>query len=223
MTEPKNIMLDKFKITGNAKDFEGSEKELEELLMKYQCAIREVRTKLEVLNDEFQIRRHHNPIQFIKQRIKKPESIANKLRKLGYDVTVENVEQQIHDVAGVRVVCSYIDDIYAVADMLTCQDDVRLVRKKDYIKKPKESGYRSLHLTLETPIYLSDSKYFVLVEVQIRTIAMDFWASLDHQLRYKSEKDIPDALRDDLKHCADVISQTDVTMQEIHGQVEIMN
>ena len=190
-----------------------------ELMMMYRGAIREVQTKLEVLNDEFSIRYQRNPISFIKSRIKSPESILKKLHTRGYDISLESIIENLHDVAGIRVICPFIDDIYEVAQMLTKQDDVTLIETKDYIQNPKENGYRSLHLILEIPVFFSDRKQPMKVEVQIRTIAMDFWASLDHQLRYKKDVEHAEQISADLKDCADIISATDQRMQIIKYQI----
>ena len=187
--------------------------------MMYRGAIREVQTKLEVLNDEFSIRYQRNPISFIKSRIKSPESILKKLHTRGYDISLESIIENLHDVAGIRVICPFIDDIYEVAQMLTKQDDVTLIETKDYIQNPKENGYRSLHLILEIPVFFSDRKQPMKVEVQIRTIAMDFWASLDHQLRYKKDVEHAEQISADLKDCADIISATDQRMQIIKYQI----
>lgn len=185
----------------------------------YRGAIREVQTKLEVLNDEFSIRYQRNPISFIKSRIKSPESILKKLHTRGYEISLESIIENLHDVAGIRVICPFIDDIYEVAQMLTKQDDVTLIETKDYIQNPKENGYRSLHLILEIPVFFSDRKQPMKVEVQIRTIAMDFWASLDHQLRYKKDVEHAEQISADLKDCADIISATDQRMQIIKYQI----
>ncbi len=194
----------------------------EEIMMMYQCAIQEVTTKLEVLSREMSVRNNRNPIETIKYRIKKPQSIAQKLTKNGFDVTVDSISKNLNDVAGVRVICSFIDDIYTIAKMLTNQDDIHLVQVKDYIKNPKPNGYRSYHMIIEIPVFFSDRKKYMRVEVQIRTIAMDFWASLEHQVRYK--KDIPDSVEmyDRLKKCADVISATDVEMQNIAEKINLI-
>lgn len=187
--------------------------------MMYSCAIREVRTKLEVLNDELSIRHKRNPIKHITSRIKRPLSIIQKLKRYEAPFTVEAVEKNLNDVAGIRVICSFIDDIYAVADMLLKQDDITLIRKKDYIQKPKPNGYRSLHLIVEIPVFFSEQKKNMRVEVQIRTIAMDFWASLDHQLKYKQDVANPEAISAELKECADVIAQTDARMLAIKDKI----
>lgn len=196
--------------------------EFQELMMMYSCAIREMRTKLEVLNDELSIHHQRNPIEFITSRVKKPLSIVEKLHRYGVPVSVESVEKNLNDVAGVRVICSFIDDIYTVADMLLRQDDIILIKKKDYIQNPKENGYRSLHLIIELPVFFSNQKKNMRVEVQIRTIAMDFWASVDHQLKYKQDiEDVENAdqLSQELKECADIIAQTDARMQAIKDKI----
>ena len=196
--------------------------EFQELMMMYSCAIREMRTKLEVLNDELSIHHQRNPIEFITSRVKKPLSIVEKLHRYGVPISVESVEKNLNDVAGVRVICSFIDDIYTVADMLLRQDDITLIKKKDYIEHPKDNGYRSLHLIIEIPVFFSNQKKNMRVEVQIRTIAMDFWASVDHQLKYKQDiEDVENAdeLSAELKECADIIAQTDARMQAIKNKI----
>lgn len=193
--------------------------QFQELMMMYNCAIREVRTKLEVLNDELSIRHKRNPIKHITSRIKRPLSIIQKLKRYEAPFTVEAIEEKLNDVAGIRVICSFIDDIYAIADMLLQQDDIRLIRQKDYIKNPKPNGYRSLHLILQIPVFFSEQKKNMRVEVQIRTIAMDFWASVDHQLKYKQDVENPEAISAELKECADIIAQTDARMLAIKNQI----
>lgn len=196
--------------------------EFQELMMMYSCAIREMRTKLEVLNDELSVHHQRNPIEFITSRVKKPLSIVEKLHRYGVPVSVESVEKNLNDVAGVRVICSFIDDIYTVADMLLRQDDITLIKKKDYIEHPKDNGYRILHLIIEIPVFFSNQKKNMRVEVQIRTIAMDFWASVDHQLKYKQNiEDVEntDELSAELKECADIIAQTDARMQAIKNKI----
>ena len=191
-----------------------------QIMCWYGCAIREVRTKLEVLNDEFQSTTARNPIDNIKSRIKKPLRIYEKLQRRGFPVTMDSILTNMHDVAGIRVICPFIDDIYTVADMLIAQDDITLIQRKDYIKNPKENGYRSLHLVVEVPIFLSTGKQMIKVEVQIRTIAMNFWASLEHQIHYKkSQEDVEDVVSQ-LTDCANVIYETDMKMQEIRKQLE---
>lgn len=203
--------------------FKGDDSDFQKMMMMYNCAIKEVKTKLQVLNDEFSMTRNRNPIEFIKTRIKQPDSIAIKLKKKKFPQTVESVRNNLNDVAGVRVICSFIDDIYKVADMFTAQDDVKLIKTKDYIKNPKVNGYRSLHLIVEVPVFFSDHKEQIRVEVQIRTIAMDFWASLEHQVKYK--KDVKDAenIVYELRACADVINRTDFHMQAIRDSIVEIN
>ena len=199
--------------------FIDQETEFRQMMMMYSCAIKEIKTKLQVLNDELSIKRQRNPIEFIKTRVKQPDSIASKLRRKGYPVTVQSVFENLSDVAGVRVICAFIDDIYKVADMLTAQDDIELIKLKDYIKNPKMNGYRSLHLIIEVPVFFSDHKEQIRVEVQIRTIAMDFWASLEHQLKYKKDIDDAESIMYELRACADVINRTDYHMQSLRDRI----
>ncbi len=194
--------------------------ELEHL---YESAIREVRTKLEILDSEFKTKYDYNPIHHIEERLKSPQSMLEKLRRKGKTFNSNNARETLHDIAGVRVICNYIEDIYAVAEFLTKQDDVTLVKIKDYIKNPKPNGYRSLHLVIETPVYLSDRKELVHVEVQIRTIAMDFWASLEHQLKYKTDSEVSAELAQQLKDCAETIAATDLKMQSIYQTLKEIN
>lgn len=191
----------------------------EELMMMYSCAIREVRTKFEVLNDDFNVRYRRNPIEYIQTRIKKPLSISKKLLAKGCGLSCESIINNLNDVAGIRVICPFIDDIYMVADKLIGQDDITLIEAKDYISHPKPNGYRSVHLIVEVPVFFADHTRNMRVEVQIRTIAMDFWASLDHQLRYKKNIQNVELISARLKHCADVISQTDQEMQDIKNSI----
>ena len=196
-------------------------KEFQRVMMMYTCAIREVRTKLEVLNDELSVKNQRNPIEMIKSRVKKPLSIVEKLRRRGLEVSLESMIKNLDDVAGVRIICSFLDDIYEVAEMLVRQDDVNVIAVKDYIKKPKANGYRSYHMIIEVPVFFSDSKKAMRVEVQIRTIAMDFWASLDHQLKYKKAViDDDGVISQELKECADVIASTDEKMLRIRKRIE---
>ena len=190
-----------------------------ELMQLYNSAIREVRTKLETLDEEFHVRYNHNPIHHIESRLKSPQSIFEKLKRKGYEISVESIRNNLTDIAGIRVICNYIEDIYTISELLLQQDDITLIRKRDYIANPKENGYRSLHLVIEIPIFLSDRKELVPVEIQIRTIAMDCWASLEHQLMYKSAKSLPDYLRVQLKECADSIADIDLKMQNIFKQL----
>lgn len=194
-----------------------------ERMQIYRAGIKEIRTKLEILDEEFQTKFSYNPIQHIESRLKSPQSIVKKVKAKGLPVTVESMSANITDIAGIRVVCNYLDDIYRVADLLTNQDDVTLIRVRDYIKNPKPSGYKSLHLIVEVPIFLSTGPIPIPVEIQIRTIAMDFWASLEHKLRYKTGNDVSPDLRKRLKKCADRISELDVEMQDIHTEIQRRN
>ena len=188
-------------------------------MMMYRCTVREVRTKLEVLNDEFSVEYKRNPISFIKTRIKKPESIYKKLKKLGYDFTAENIQNQLNDVAGIRVVCAFIDDIYTIADLIAKQDDITVIQVKDYIKNPKPNGYRSYHMIVEIPVYFSDQVRPVRCEIQIRTIAMDFWATLDHDMQYKKKVEDAEEIMRELRECADIIHQTDEKMMRLRERI----
>ncbi len=190
------------------------------LMMEYRSAIMEVETRLNVLNAEFSQEYNRNPFESIKSRLKSPTSIYEKLERKGYPVTVESIKEHLTDVAGLRVICSFPDDIYRLADLFVKQDDIILLRKKDYIQNPKTTGYRSLHLILNVPIFLSNEKHYVKVEVQFRTIAMDFWASLDHKLKYKRDVDNTDEIAAQLKACADSIEELDYQMQEIRNKID---
>jgi ppGpp synthetase/RelA/SpoT-type nucleotidyltranferase len=190
------------------------------LMTEFSSAIMEVETKLKVLNAEFSQEYNRNPFESIKTRLKSPESISEKLERRGFPSTVESIQENLTDVAGVRVICSFPDDIYRLADLLTGQDDIILIRKKDYIKNPKPNGYRSLHLILSVPIFLSNEKKYMNVEVQFRTIAMDFWASLEHKLKYKKNVNDTDEIVEQLRVCADSIEELDYQMQEIRNRID---
>lgn len=194
--------------------------EYKELRMMYACAIKEVQTKFEVLNTEFSILYKRNPISSMHTRLKSSYSIIDKLHRKGIGFSLENLECYIQDIAGIRIVCSYVDDIYTLADALISQDDITLVEKKDYIENPKPNGYRSLHLIISVPVFFSQQKRDMKVEVQIRTIAMDFWASLEHQIKYKREIPDQENIVAKLKACADDIARIDGEMMEIHRQLE---
>ncbi|MDY3762536.1 MAG: GTP pyrophosphokinase family protein [Candidatus Ventricola sp.] len=191
----------------------------QETMMRYHCAILEMRTKLEVLSKDLAVRYRRNPIEFIESRLKKPSSIARKLRRNGSEITVENMVEQVSDIAGIRVLCAYIDDIYEIARMLAHQTDVRIITVKDYIKQPKENGYRSYHMIVEIPVYFSDEVRPVRCEIQIRTIAMDFWATLDHDMQYKKEVEDAEEIMRELKACADVIHSTDEKMMRLRERI----
>lgn len=191
-----------------------------ELMMQYRCALMEVETKLNVLNAEFTMKNNCNPFESIKSRIKTPKSILEKLRRKGFEISVKGIEENLADVAGIRVICSFPDDIYATAKMLTDQDDIRVIQVKDYIINPKPNGYRSLHLILEVPIFLSNEKKNMKVEVQFRTIAMDFWASLEHKLKYKKNIENAEEISKELQRCAEASSQLDLRMQALRDRIE---
>ena len=185
----------------------------------YDSAIHQVETKLEIIDSEFQSRFSRNPIHSISSRLKSPQSITQKLIKKNIPITAESIISNLHDIAGVRVICHYIEDIYLIADFLSMHDDIKILNRKDYIKNPKPSGYRSLHLIITVPVYLSTGKKIVPVEIQIRTIAMDFWASLEHQLHYKTKSKVPDELSNELKVLAETINDTDLRLQNIYHRI----
>lgn len=188
---------------------------LKDLRMRYSAAIKEVSTKLEVLDNEYSLKHDYNPIHHMQARLKSVESIMEKIERKGWPKEISSI-YKLTDFAGVRVICNYIDDIYTVEGSLLRQDDIKLIRRTDYIKEPKESGYRSLHLVVEVPIFLSDRTYNMPVEIQIRTIAMDTWASLEHELKYKNKADMPEHIAEELKRCARTMTELDATMQRIH-------
>lgn len=194
----------------------------QEIMMLYESAIKQIETKLEILNKEYKVTGRRNPIETIKSRIKSPESIANKLQKKNLPVTFDSMTNNLNDIAGVRVICPYISDIYTIKDILLKQPDITLIEEKDYIANPKESGYRSMHIVIEVPVYLSETQHNVKVEIQLRTIAMDFWASLEHQLRYKTTSKVPDSIRRELKRCAETIAMTDQEMEEIAIELQTL-
>lgn len=190
------------------------------LMAYYRCAIMEVETKFNVLNEEFSLRYDRNPINGIKSRLKRLESIKEKLERRDLPFSVDTIEEHIHDVAGVRVVCSFVDDVYLLADALLKQDDITLIEKKDYIANPKSNGYRSLHLIVTVPIFLEHEKRLMQVEIQLRTIAMDFWASLEHQLCYKKDFDFTEDMAHELSDCAELSAQLDARMDRLRELVE---
>ena len=208
--------------TADAQTFVNNTAKFNDLMMMYRCTVREVRTKLEVLNDEFSVEYKRNPISFIKTRIKKPESILRKLNKLGYDFTAENIQEHLNDVAGIRVVCAFIDDIYTIAELRSGQDDITVIQIKDYIKNPKPNGYRSYHMIVEIPVFFSKGKTPMRAEIQIRTNGMDFWATLEHQLRYKKgieEMEGYDQISDELTKTAHELISMDNEMQRIKNKI----
>lgn len=190
------------------------------MMMMYSSAIKEVITKFQILNDDIMIRNKRNPIESITHRVKNPVSILEKLERHNLDVSPVSIFENLNDVAGVRIICSFIDDIYQVADMFICQDDVKLIGVKDYIKNPKPNGYRSYHMIVEIPVFFSDRKENMKVEIQLRTIAMDFWASLEHQLRYKKNIKNEEEISRKLFECAEIISTVDMDMQDIRKQID---
>ena len=181
----------------------------------YEAAIREINARLQTLDSEFSFKYMHNPIHHMESRVKSLSSIIRKLHSLDYPISISCAKKTLHDIAGVRVVCRYVDDIYKIADLLLAQDDISLILEKNYIKNPKPNGYRSLHIVVDVPVYISQGKLFIPVEIQIRTVAMDFWATLEHGIRYKSTGAVPQSIVDQLRACADVITETDYKMQEI--------
>ena len=199
--------------------FDENSAEFKKLMTYYTCALMEIETKFKVLNEEFSLTHDMNPINSIKKRMKKPEGIYNKVLRKGHDYSLENVEKYIYDVAGVRVVCTFLDDVYKIAEAFLSQDDITLIEKKDYIQNPKPNGYRSLHLIVEVPIFLQHEKKPMKVEIQLRTIAMDWWASLEHQLRYKKIVDLDKEMSDELKACAEVSESLDHRMNSLKDDV----
>ncbi len=185
----------------------------------YNSALKEVGTKLEILNDEFQHVHQYNPIEYIKSRMKSAESIVKKLRRYGYESTIDNMVNYVNDIAGIRIVCSFTSDIYRLAGMIGKQNDLTVVSVKDYIKNPKESGYKSYHMLVSVPIFLSDRVVDTKVEIQIRTIAMDFWASLEHKIYYKFEGNAPDYISRDLQECAGIVSMLDAKMLSLNEAI----
>ena len=185
----------------------------------YNSALKQVETKLEILNDEFQHVHQYNPIEYIKSRIKSPESIVKKLKRNGYEVTIDNMVEHVKDIAGIRLVCSFTSDIYRLAEMIGRQNDLTVVSVKDYIKNPKESGYRSYHMIVSVPIFLTDRVVDTTVEIQIRTIAMDFWASLEHKIYYKFEGHAPEYISRDLRECAGIVANLDAKMLQLNEAI----
>lgn len=200
--------------------FYNEEEEWKKVMLMYDSALKEVNTKIEILNNEFKLAHQYNPIEHVTSRIKSPQSIAKKIRHNGRELTVENIVKYINDVAGIRIICSFTSDIYRIADLLAKQSDVRVLKVKDYIMCPKENGYTSYHMIVSVPIYLSNTMVNTKVEVQIRTIAMDFWASLEHKIYYKFEGNAPEGIRKQLKECADIVAFLDQKMLSINEEVK---
>ncbi len=189
------------------------------IMFLYNAALKEMGTKLEILNDEFQHVHKYNPIEHIKKRVKSPESIVKKLRHYGYETSIENMVKYVNDIAGVRLICSFSSDIYRLAGMIGNQSDIKVLSIKDYIKNPKPSGYKSYHMLVSVPIYLTDSVVDTKVEIQIRTIAMDFGASLEHKIYYKFEGNAPEYISRDLRECADMVSTLDEKMLSLNEAI----
>ena len=185
----------------------------------YNSALKEVKTKVEILNDEFQQVHQYNPIEYLKARIKTPESIVKKLKRYGKETSIENMINYINDIAGIRIVCSFTSDIYKLAEMIGKQKDLTVVSVKDYIKNPKESGYKSYHMLVTIPIFMSDRTVNTKVEIQIRTMAMDFWASLEHKIYYKFEGNAPDYISRDLRECSEIVSMLDAKMLQLNEAI----
>ncbi|MBU5471052.1 GTP pyrophosphokinase family protein [Falcatimonas sp. MSJ-15] len=186
----------------------------------YNSALKEIGTRIDILNDEFLNIHKYNPIEHVKSRIKTPESIVKKLKRNGYEVTIENMLRHINDIAGIRIICSFTSDIYRIADMIAGQSDINVLTIKDYIKEPKDNGYKSYHMIVSIPIFLSDKVVEAKVEIQIRTIAMDFWASLEHKIYYKFEGQAPDDIIDALRECSDIVSILDERMLLLNNRIK---
>lgn len=191
-----------------------------EVQLIYNSALKQISTKLEILNDEFQHVHRYNPIEHIKSRIKTPESIVKKLKKNGYESTIDNMVRYVNDIAGIRVICSFTSDIYQIAEMISNQSDIKVISVKDYIVNPKASGYKSYHMLVTVPVYLSDRIANTKVEIQIRTVAMDFWASLEHKIHYKFEGNAPEYIRDELVECAKMVSDLDARMLSLNEEIQ---
>lgn len=192
----------------------------ETLMFLYNAALKEINTKIDILNDEFQHIYHYTPIEHIKSRIKTPTSIVNKLKKNGYETSVENMVKYVNDIASIRIICSFTSDIYLIADMITKQSDLKVVSVKDYITHPKVSGYQSYHILVTVPIHLTQGIVDTIVEIQIRTIAQDFWASLEHKIYYKFEGNAPDYIRRELQECANIVSNLDRRMLSLNEKIQ---
>lgn len=190
-----------------------------EVNLIYKAALMQVQTKMEILNDEFQHVHRYNPIEHIKARIKTPESIVKKLKRGGYESTIDNMVKYVNDIAGIRIICSFTSDIYRIAEMIGEQKDIEILSVKDYITYPKASGYKSYHMLVSVPVYLSDKMVDTKVEIQIRTVAMDFWASLEHKMHYKFEGDAPEHIKNELVECAKMVADLDARMLAINEEI----
>ena len=194
-----------------------------EVMLVYSSALKQISTKLEILNDEFQHVHRYNPIEHIKSRVKTPESIVKKLKKHGYESTIQNMVEYVNDIAGIRVICSFTSDIYQIAEMIRNQSDIKVISIKDYIVNPKKSGYKSYHMLVTIPVYLSDRIVDTKVEIQIRTVAMDFWASLEHKINYKFEGNAPDHIRNELVECARMVAELDERMLSLNEEIQMIH
>jgi len=194
-----------------------------ELMLIYSAALKQIETKIEILNEEFQHVHSYNPIEHIKSRLKTSESIVKKLKKNGYESTLNNMVEHVNDIAGIRVICSFTSDIYRIAEIISNQSDIKVVSVKDYIVHPKASGYKSYHMIVTLPVYLSDRIMDTKVEIQIRTVAMDFWASLEHKMNYKFEGNAPEGLKKELIECAEIVSQLDERMLLLNEEMQNYN
>lgn len=194
-----------------------------EVTLIYTSALKQISTKLEILNDEFQHVHRYNPIEHIKSRLKTPESIVKKLKKHGYESTIQNMVEHVNDIAGIRVICSFTSDIYQIAEMIRNQSDIRVISVKDYMVRPKPSGYKSYHMLVTVPVYLSDRIVDTKVEIQIRTVAMDFWASLEHKINYKFEGNAPAYIKNELIECSKMASELDRRMLSLNDEIQMMN
>ena len=221
--EDKQLTFEELISSNYPQEFWDSTIPFQKLMMQYRCAMLEVQTKFEVINNELSLYGDRNPIEFIKSRIKRPVSIMEKLKRKGFEISIDSIQNNIYDIAGIRVVCSFPEDIYRLAEKICMQDDIKLLNKKDYIKNSKPNGYRSLHLILEVPVFFTEEKKRLPVEVQLRTIAMDFWASIEHKLRYK--KNLPESVSADisesLRKCSEEINEMDFRMQAINRWIEL--
>ena len=194
-----------------------------EVMLIYSSALKQISTKLEILNDEFQHVHRYNPIEHIKSRVKTPESIVKKLKKHGYESTIQNMVEYVNDIAGIRVICSFTSDIYQIAEMIRNQSDIKVISIKDYIVNPKKSGYKSYHMLVTIPVYLSDRIVDTKVKIQIRTVAMDFWASLEHKINYKFEGNAPDHIRNELVECARMVAELDERMLSLNEEIQMIH
>ena len=200
-------------------DRDGDIDSWKEVVLIYNSALKQISTKLEILNEEFQHVHRYNPIEHIKWRIKTPERIVKKLKKHGYESTINNMIRYVNDIAGIRVICSFASDIYQIAEMISNQRDIKVISVKDYIVNPKTSGYKSYHMLVSVPVYLSDRIEDTKVEIQIRTVAMDFWASLEHKIHYKFEGNAPEHIREELVECAQMVSELDARMLALNEEI----